>query len=520
VKLRDYLAVVRRRIGLIAVTLVVTVGIAIGLTAQMERKYTASAVLRLDTKAVSGGQIRSDSVTFVDTLKNTYATFARGDAVFGQAVRDVGGPKPKLAVESVPNTELLRVKITAGDAPRAASLANAVAERLVQQVHQLELGHARSTIDELSARIDALAGQIAADQHAYNGLKLNGRAGAATDAALARLRVSIALKQAELTKVLGQREPAELAAQQRANALSVVEPAEAPTHPSSPRPFLNGAIGLVLGIVGGLGLAFLLEGIRPTLNTTREIEEAASRFMRDEHRLVVGRIPRMPRRRVLGEDAGDPFQRLRLALFAAGREDPDGAFQRLRLALFAANGRSAIRSLLVTSSAQGDGKSSVVANLGLSLARSGRTVLLVDGDLRKPALHRLFDLSNDVGLTHILSGREIDPQIRPSAVAGLSILTAGPLPPNASALLESFDLRTLFDALGERFDVVIVDTPPVLGAEDTLMLAQAIDGVVLVVPSSRVLPDGLEGALSELGRLHVPLVGIVVNRVAKKRVYA
>jgi len=500
--LGDYIAVVRRFLPLLALMSVVTLGVAIGVSSFMTPKYTATAVLRLETQALVQDAIRSDSITFVERLENTYARLAASNAVLGGAMRDLGvRARPKLKVEPIQNTELLEVRVTAPGASQAASLANAVSDGLVRRVQELNDQRARLGSAGFQEGISRLTTEIAAVQRRYNRLQVSGRQDAGTDTALLVLETSIQSKQQALVELLNQREQNQIATGERGGALSVVERAEIPRNPTSPNLYRSAAIAIALGLVGGLGMAFLLESLRPTLNTAQDVEEAASDFMREKQSLILGRIPRAGRGRRLSETA-------------------DGAFHKLRMAVFDANGGSPTRSLLVTSANPGDGKSWIVANLGISLARSGQRILLVDGDLRRPMLHTHFSVSDHVGLTRVLSGAATPRfEIQPTSIDGLSLLAGGPKAEDSSALLERSNLAALFNEMGTWFDVVIIDSPPILHAEDALILARSVDSILLVVSPSGLRRESLREALAQLGRVSGSLLGLVVNRATDVPVY-
>jgi capsular exopolysaccharide synthesis family protein len=178
-----------------------------------------------------------------------------------------------------------------------------------------------------------------------------------------------------------------------------------------------------------------------------------------------------------------------------------------------------IKTVLITSAGAGEGKTTIVANLGVAAAESGKQVLLVDCDLREPALHKVFDLSPAPGLTGALLEHDSQPPIRSTSVLGLSVVTAGEVPPNPAEFVASERLGRMLDQLREQFDLVIVDSPPAGLAADAAVLSARVDGVVLVVSAGRTRRDLARHAREQLDRVGAHLLGAVLNNAKlEKRV--
>ena len=491
--LREYVSVVRRRIGVVALTVAVTVATGLLVTIAMDSTYRTSAVLRLDSKALTEGDVRVDAL-FIERLANTYARIANSDRVAGRAARSLGlRTPPTVEVDPIPNTELLNVTVEADTAAAAARLANTVSQSLIQRVRELNRARVQSVAERLDAHIDQLVREIAFAQQQYNATQA-APAGPRTANRALELRTIIRSKRAALAALSAQKREEQLAADRADFAFSVVDLARPPESASSPRPELNLALGLALGLLGGVALAFVLENLNPTLGSTDEIAVAASELLRKEDDVILGRIPK---------------HALRTSL-AAG---VDRSFYQLRMAIFGENGRGGIHSLLVTSVRPNEGRSPVVVNLGVSLARSGRHVVLVDADLHEPTLDARLGVGNDIGLTSLLSGlAEPHECVRASALRGLSVVTSGPPVDDPSALLvdgDLDDLCTRFLDLG--FDAVLVAGPPVQDGSDSLVLASVVDATILVVHPAGLERASLETALAELRRTASPPLGVVVT---------
>jgi capsular exopolysaccharide synthesis family protein len=173
-----------------------------------------------------------------------------------------------------------------------------------------------------------------------------------------------------------------------------------------------------------------------------------------------------------------------------------------------------LRTMLVTSSAPEEGKSTTTSNLAITMAESGNRVLLIDADLRKSVVHKMFQLPNLKGLTNVLAEdldyREV---LRTTKVQGLDILTGGPKPPNPSELLGSEKMRTFLESLKKDYDIIILDTPPVLPVTDAAILASQVDGVVIVSSYGHTTFDGLDRAKVQLENVDAKILGVILNKV-------
>ncbi len=172
-----------------------------------------------------------------------------------------------------------------------------------------------------------------------------------------------------------------------------------------------------------------------------------------------------------------------------------------------------IRSIVVTSSGPAEGKSTTVANLAVVFAQQGKKVLLIDGDMRKPTVHYTFQLTNLIGLTNVLSKQtEFTNAVKKTDVENLSVLVTGPIPPNPAELLGSQAMDSLMEELYNVYDVILLDTPPVLAVTDAQILANKCDGTILVVNSGRTQVDAAVKAKDLLETVNAKLLGVVLNQ--------
>lgn len=177
-----------------------------------------------------------------------------------------------------------------------------------------------------------------------------------------------------------------------------------------------------------------------------------------------------------------------------------------------------LRSLLVTSAGPDEGKSLTLANLGVIIAQSGKRVLIIDADLRKPSQHKILELSNRAGLTNVLvSTEQIDELVIPTEIDNLYLLPSGPIPPNPAELLNSQRAQDIVNEAKEKYDVVLIDSPPSLAVTDSSLLAKLTDGVLLVIRSGVTRQEPLADTVKTLEKTGTKILGAVLNEVLYNR---
>ncbi len=282
-------------------------------------------------------------------------------------------------------------------------------------------------------------------------------------------------------------------------SLSIITPAAAPASPSAPNTRLNLLLGLFVGLALGLGLAVV-----------RSVFDSAVRGEAD-----VRNITNAP---LLGGIAFDPDASDKPLLTQAAPQSPRAeSFRQLRTNLQFANVSGQAKTVLLTSSLPGEGKSTTATNLAIALAQAGQTVCLIDADLRRPMVNEYLGLERNAGLTTALVGTaDVNDLLQPWGEDSLYVLTSGEIPPNPSELLGSEEMKHLIIRLEQAFDTVIIDAPPLLPVTDAAVLSQHVGGVVLVVGAQTIKQADLEKALKALEMVRATLLGVVVNRLPLK----
>ncbi|MGB8681314.1 MAG: polysaccharide biosynthesis tyrosine autokinase [Candidatus Binatus sp.] len=310
-----------------------------------------------------------------------------------------------------------------------------------------------------------------------------------------------------------------LAAESQTSNIIIVDPAETPGAPSSPRKLSMTLRNSALALVAVIGLVFGLEYLDTTLKTPEQVE----RYLRVPN---IGAIPSFANLRLKAKAAALPPEENGIKKIGYGREllgvaNPYSlvgeAYRSFRTALMLSRAGAPPKTILFTSAHSSEGKTVSATNTAAMFAQTGARVLLIDGDLRKPRCHRVLALENSSGLTEVLTGTcEVQDVIRTTIVDGLSFMSAGSLPPNPTELLGSERMSQVLAMVAHQHDVVIIDSPPVMPVSDALLLATVVDGVVLVVNSLKTSKHHVKMAAAKLEYARAKIFGVLLNEIDLK----
>lgn len=282
------------------------------------------------------------------------------------------------------------------------------------------------------------------------------------------------------------------------NNISVVDAAEMPQRPSSPRLVLNMLLALIIGCALGGMAAFLLEQADEAISDPTEVEPLIGVPL-------LGSIPKL--------SGTQPSEAL-----ADRKSSMVDAYLAVQTNLAFSTEHGVPRSLAVTSTRPSEGKSTTALALATMLARAQKRVVLVDGDMRSPSIHHLIGTDNDRGLSNYLAGNdEVAGLIQPVALYGFHAVTAGPVPPNAAELLTSERLHMLITSLLGQFDHVVIDSPPVMGLADAPLIGGRVDGVIYAIESHGIRSSMVRAALHRLESAHVRVLGAVLTKFESRR---
>ena len=290
---------------------------------------------------------------------------------------------------------------------------------------------------------------------------------------------------------------------------TLIQPAEVPALPSSPDHRQDAALGFVAGLVLGVGFAFLRERMDDRIHGRAELEAAVGAP-------VLAVVPRIKGWRKRSQT--------RLVTASASDSPAGEAYRTLRTNLQFISRDASMRVISVTSPHAGEGKTTTVANLATTLALTGKRVMALSADLRKPRLHRFFGLDNEDGLSSVLAGQAqlADVARRVEGLDSLRLVTSGPVPPNPAELLSSDAMESLLMHLRSSADYIVIDTPPALVVTDAMIVAPRVDGVVVVVDADETTGAAASHTIEQLEQVGAKVIGSVLNRFdpSKARYYS
>jgi capsular exopolysaccharide synthesis family protein len=311
-----------------------------------------------------------------------------------------------------------------------------------------------------------------------------------------------------------------VAAELRASNISVIDKAEPPHTPSSPKKLKSLLLSVLVALIGGVSLAFLLEYLDNTLKTPEELEH----YLRLPNLGIVPDFLSLEWRRYAPQKLSSLPSRMPSSL-ASGKEPAlvfsdhsfsvvKEAYRTLRTAILLSRAEEPPKTILFTSGIHGEGKTVTMLNSAIAFAEMGVPVLVIDADLRRPNCHRVLRMENGLGLTEVLTGQTGPMEVmRPTATNHLFLLSAGSLPPNPAELVGSKKMQEIVASLREQYDYILIDSPPVMQVSDAALLATIVDGVVLVVHSQETPKYVVRDAHARLSYARAKILGVMLNRV-------
>lgn len=492
--LHQIIRILRRRWWILMLLPALVGGLAYYNVSREIPMYQATATMVVNPGAISGQGSTQGSLNEGVALSYTYVQLINTQPVRERVQDILGGPiRSGVSASTVQNTSLIRVTATGADPQAVADTANAYVagfQSYIADQNAYRLDLAREGVDAqiqfLNTQIQDLDAQISAESD---------------EDEVDRLQA----QRQELVRMLAQLETdAAATSMQAASARVIIESvdsARAPFAPISPNVPRTTMLGVFVGLLLAVGVIALLEFLDNTVKGHTNISEITGSPL-------LASIP-----------VNTSIKRGTRQVFVVA--DPQSgsaeAMRLLRTNLSFAGVDSPISSIAVTSSVQAEGKSTIAANLAVAVASSGQAVALVDADLRKPTQFEIFGVETHQGVTSFVSDRSFswEQVSQRVAVPGLVLIPSGPIPPNPAEMIASARFRELLDQLRTEFDLVIVDTPPILQASDGLVAGALTDGLLVVTQHGRTRVDALKGAVDLIRQSGTRLIGVTLNRVDK-----
>lgn len=476
---------------------------------------TLSPTYRSETVLLVGQEQQNTNPTYNDiyvsnNLAQAYSLLISQPSVLEAAAKEIKweGPWQSLyfavSATAPANGQTIRISGTASSPERAQAIANEVARQVILQSpisqQQLASDAQRNFITDQQAMLQS---QIVTSQKLL--ANLNQQAALESDQLkLDDLNTRITALQTKIDN--WQRtylSMGTLLNTASGKYVTVISPAPLPSSPISPNIPQNVLLAAAAGLLLGLGAVLLLEYLDDTIKNSDDVQRILdlntlgsiariSPVRHPEDALITLKHSRSP----IAED----YRILRTNLRYAAIDNPGGA-------------------LLVTSANPSEGKTTTAANLAIAMAQAGKRIVLVDADLRRPSVHRLFNLPGKRGLSDLFleDAPLLEEALQATEVPGLSVLVAGEQPPNPAEMLESRRMTNLFNSLREMADIVVVDSPPLLAVADANILASRCSGAILVIDSGRTRTEAARRVVESLRHSQVKILGIVLNRMTSRR---
>ena len=502
-ELRQYFNIIWKWLWLIVLAMLIAAGASYLASRAATRIYQTKTTL-LVGQGTQNVNLNSYDLYIGQQLAQTYAELVRREPVLKGVVETLGLNRDwtslagQVSARAVPNTQLVEVSVVDSDPYRAKVIADAVAQQLIRQSpanpNALSPDQAKFT----KAQLEDLQQKIQNAQTDSD--RLHQELDASNSARqIQNLNNQIALLDQRVTD--WQKTYSQLLLTQGTNsvaALNVLEEATIPTYPISPNTKMNVLLAAVLGLVLAVAGAFLVEYLDDTIKTSEDV-------MRATNLPILGAITRID-----GENYPDKLIAVRQPLSPTVE-----AYRIVRTNIqFSSIDRPA-RTLMITSPNPSEGKSVMIANLGVVMAQSGMKVIIVDTDMRRPVQHRIFNLPNRDGMSDavIRSQVNVTDHLQETGIENLRLMSSGSLPPNPAELLGSERMLYIIEELKKISDIVLFDSPPTLVVADAAILGSRTDGVLLVTDSGNTRTTEARRAVEELRRVRVNLLGVVLNRV-------
>jgi len=491
-ELRDYLNVIRARKWVIIQAIVVVTLTAVVVSLVQPKVYEGHATVLISEKDTTAALLGTTVSEFSQPERGleTQVQLMQLRPLAEETIRELGlemSPARLLSfvtVSAVGQTNVVTVRAEAASPELAADIANSMARGFVDWSREIKRESIRAAADEVESRLDEAREQI---------LQLGGRI--QEEGKSDELTAELSMLTGTYTTLAEKLEQLRINEQLEEGAGRVVSEAVPNQQPVSPQPTRNALMGLLVGLILGVGMAFLYEYLDDTIKSTEEAEKVYGAP-------VLGIIPM---------EKMEKGVKRQVSIIDAPGSSAAEAYRVLRNSIDFVNFEHDLKTLLVTSATPGEGKSTVSANLAVSLAQAGKKVVLVSCDFRRPTTQQFFPVTDMIGLSDVLLGTHtLKSALQRPMDEQLLVLTAGKMPPNASELLSSAKMQTLFDEISEWADWVIIDSPPILAVADPVAVSRWVDGVLIVSRAGTSSKEAAAKAVELLGKVGARIAGVAV----------
>ncbi len=504
IDLRRYFALLVHWAWLIILAVVLSGAAAYLVSSQMTPVYQATTAILIN-QAPSTRSSDYASLLTSERLTQTYSQLLTKRPVLQGVVDalqqdynvliDIEDLNGAIDVNPVQDTQIIEIKVRHTNPVLAAQIANELVAVFSRTIQDTQSARYAETKNSLQQQLEDLGQRIEADSLALQNLDNSPEAQAERN----RLETQLNQNRQLYASLLQTFEQVRLAEAESISTVIQADPATIPERPISPKVLQNTLLAAIVGGMLAVGGIFLVEALDDTVKTPDDVT----------------RVTGLP---VLGVVAEHDTGKGDLITVSQPRSPVAEAFRSLRTNIQFASVDHPVQTLLVTSALPSEGKSTVAANLAVALAQSGKKVVLLEADLRRPSVHRYLKVPNRLGLSAMFVQTQVylDGNLQGTRVPNLKVLTAGDLPPNPSELLGSERMYAIIRQVKEQADLLVLDTPPVMAVTDAVVLSPRVDGVLLVVKPGSTKLSALQTAIEQLQRVGAKVLGVVFNGVQLK----
>jgi capsular exopolysaccharide synthesis family protein len=484
--------------------------------AYLEQKKSLEDQLEVRRSSLST-EISVVSSPILEQLQSEYAKLVSEKVTYETLIAQdrVDPSEYKLQLQSIENRLKAQEKRLQEEAQKIASSSMVHDPLMIAQDLTVKILEAETQIKGLRAKITALQ-NIVKDYDT----QLSRLPSQSLD--LARLTRELEVDQETYNLMTKKLEETRITEASQEENIRILDLAILPDSPIKPKKKLNLMLGALIGLGLGIGLTFLIEYFDDSIKNPEELEKIGFP--------ILATIPEISTKEVIqnavstngeSEDIGEARQiETRLVTHFDPKSPVSEAYRTLRTNIQFKNKKTKQHTILVTSAAPKEGKSTTVANLAITMAQMGNETVLIDGDLRRPVIHSIFNMKKEHGLTNYLIGNSTHKEIiRPTFVEHLAVIPSGPLPPNPSELLGSDEMKKLLEELKKKFEVILFDSPPVIAVTDASILSTLVDGIVLVIKAHQTHREAIKRAKSLLDTAEARIFGSLLNGVNIEKTY-
>lgn len=501
-ELRYYLSIVWKWLWLILLSVLIASGSSFLASRAATPLYRTKTTLMIG-RATQNPDPNSSELYTGQQLAYTYSQLAVREPVLQGAIESLGlnmswgALASQVSTNIVPNTQLLEIYVIDSDPYRAKVLADAIAQKLILQGPTGAISASGDDLTFIQEQLNELKEKISTGQDEIESLRQE------MDAANSALLIQDLQNQINVldTKISGwQSTYSQLLNSLQGgnvNTLTVVEIASVPSRPISPNIRMNVLVAAAIGLVLAVGGIFLMEYLDDTIKTPDDLK----------------RITKLPTIGRIALIKGKSYSE-KLVYYHRPLDPVVESYRALRTNIQYSSLDNPARSILITSPGPGDGKSLCLANLGVVMAQSGMRVVIVDADFRRPIQEQIFGITDQAGLSNMIldNKSKVSDYLQKTQIANLLLLPAGEVPLNPDILMVAERIKEVLRQLESVADIILVDSPPVLFVADAAILGTQVNSAILVVNSGHTRPFHAARAIEEMQRLHVNLMGVVLNR--------